>query len=1052
MNCSLSCFDTSVCCSSSFESLCDIDRETSDIVLSEVGLLFCQRTKNFSVCNVHLEKILVKNRSKNKSVRCAIPTLLSHHKKTAPRAERNVTKDAMMKIHSSTGIVLAIGTPICSNCRKHLSSGKPDEHLEVSVPSEEISVETLSEIDYNKHLALNIDGEKREDKRYSSDSCTKLWNDHQKETVTDGESQTESESMCLETGDSQYSEASVCVMDKLQKLNSFLAISDVSPVKEKLIPLSSSTDKTKQRCLSKALECMSAICETICPGEGDLLFKSVISAHKPEKSSTLDQTALILRDIYISAETWSLRRQILSVLSRNYSFNEVREMIPDLTKYRFYAAKLHSDKVGCGLPVSKGRLTRNKIDIADLEHFIDFIISSDVVKDLPFGMKTMKLTTGEIVAVPNLIRSLAPSSLINQFIQFCDSENVGHLGRSTMYKILNDCAASVRKCVEGLDYYIAEGGKAFQDLETIIEKLCISSEKKKELKSKLLNGKRYIKSDFKVHIQRENAVPDHCQMFALSDSEKCFSQSCNTQHKHSCEQCIDLADFLAEISTLTQNGTWDNKDSIVFQVENAVEAIKDWKSHAMRARNQEGAKQDLLKNLNENQALITCDWAMKFLPRKFREGQSDWFGKRGINWHISVTLYKQGEELKTITHVHIFSSQISQDGSVTASVLCDVVHDLTKQVPNIQEVNFFSDNAGCYKNTMMMVALKDELGDKLKTYNFSEAQDGKGPCDRRASHIKACVRRYINEGHDVTSAEEMKQAIDVKQKGSFRVRVVDIVTNLDAEKSQIKPITGITQLHNFSFDVNGITVWKAYGIGGGKQISWDNIGTTEQRTNLLVKVDWTITAPQLLEVEVMAQEEELIEPNPKKQKKNSINQPYDCPKDGCTRAFKTQCALEQHIIVGNCDYHNEKTTQDKAKSMYGQKVNSLFHGTRVQLDCNLNDCRTSESVKGWALKGKKKRTVFSQSQVNYMKEKFDIGKVSGRKVDPFQAADEMRQLQEEGKYVFSRKDYLTGQQITAYFSRLALKDRKTDLEDFRSAEEETNKRCLKQEILDSVSL
>lgn len=72
------------------------------------------------------------------------------------------------------------------------------------------------------------------------------------------------------------------------------------------------------------------------------------------------------------------------------------------------------------------------------------------------------------------------------------------VGRSTMYKILNDCAASVRKCVEGLDYYIAEGGKAFQDLETIIEKLCISSEKKKELKSKLLNGKRYIKSDFKV--------------------------------------------------------------------------------------------------------------------------------------------------------------------------------------------------------------------------------------------------------------------------------------------------------------------------------------------------------------------------------------------------------------------------------------------------------------------------------------------------------------------------------------------------------------------------
>ncbi|CAG2246627.1 unnamed protein product [Mytilus edulis] len=32
--------------------------------------------------------------------------------------------------------------------------------------------------------------------------------------------------------------------------------------------------------------------------------------------------------------------------------------------------------------------------------------------------------------------------------------------------------------------------------------------------------------------------------------------------------------------------------------------------------------------------------------------------------------------------------------------------------------------------------------------------------DSRASHIKACVRRYINEGHDVTSAKEMKQLGD----------------------------------------------------------------------------------------------------------------------------------------------------------------------------------------------------------------------------------------------------------------------------------------------------
>lgn len=31
-----------------------------------------------------------------------------------------------------------------------------------------------------------------------------------------------------------------------------------------------------------------------------------------------------------------------------------------------------------------------------------------------------------------------------------------------------------------------------------------------------------------------------------------------------------------------------------------------------------------------------------------------------------------------------------------------------------------------------------------------------GPCDRRASHVKGCIKRCINEGNDVTSASGMK--------------------------------------------------------------------------------------------------------------------------------------------------------------------------------------------------------------------------------------------------------------------------------------------------------
>lgn len=67
-----------------------------------------------------------------------------------------------------------------------------------------------------------------------------------------------------------------------------------------------------------------------------------------------------------------------------------------------------------------------------------------------------------------------------------------------MYKILDECAASFRKSVEGIDYFIAEGGRAFNDLEGILDKVEITQEKTKELKTKLVEAKRYMKSDFKV--------------------------------------------------------------------------------------------------------------------------------------------------------------------------------------------------------------------------------------------------------------------------------------------------------------------------------------------------------------------------------------------------------------------------------------------------------------------------------------------------------------------------------------------------------------------------
>ena len=157
--------------------------------------------------------------------------------------------------------------------------------------------------------------------------------------------------------------------------------------------------------------------------------------------------------------------------------------------------------------------------------------------------------------------------------------------------------------------------------------------------------------------------------------------------------------------------------------------------------------------MKENEALIVADWAMKFLPRKYREGQTDWFEKRGINWHITYTMVRSGRHIRNITHVHIFEEPVSQDAATTAALLIDVCNSL----PYVNQIHLYSDNAGCYKSTTTIALLHQELGKRLNSYDFCEAQDGKGPCDRKASHIKSAIKRHVNEGNDVTTAHQMKK-------------------------------------------------------------------------------------------------------------------------------------------------------------------------------------------------------------------------------------------------------------------------------------------------------
>ena len=68
-------------------------------------------------------------------------------------------------------------------------------------------------------------------------------------------------------------------------------------------------------------------------------------------------------------------------------------------------------------------------------------------------------------------------------------------------------------------------------------------------------------------------------------------------------------------------------EELAFMVGQAKQNILAWKAHLLRCVNQDEAPLEVTNALDESSVLLVQDWAMKLLPRKFRESQSDWFAR-----------------------------------------------------------------------------------------------------------------------------------------------------------------------------------------------------------------------------------------------------------------------------------------------------------------------------------------------------------------------------------------------------------------------------------------
>lgn len=218
----------------------------------------------------------------------------------------------------------------------------------------------------------------------------------------------------------------------LTSLNDFLSSVRLQEFSEKERKTwQSYTFKTRNTYKERFDEIMKLIIGILFPNDVDEVIEDIKCSKQLNEENRTGHTEY--KDIvtsYRKAESWQQGRQVLSVLASRMSFKDLLSLLPEVTSHRYYAALSHSKKIGPALPIPEKKLHRQKLDPERLDSFLDFITSSHVVRDLPFGEKKLKFSDGTVHNLPNVVRCMGSADIIQQYKAYCQENEILLLGKA----------------------------------------------------------------------------------------------------------------------------------------------------------------------------------------------------------------------------------------------------------------------------------------------------------------------------------------------------------------------------------------------------------------------------------------------------------------------------------------------------------------------------------------------------------------------------------------------------------------------------------------------
>ena len=241
---------------------------------------------------------------------------------------------------------------------------------------------------------------------------------------------------------------------------------------------------------------------------------------------------------------------------------------------------------------------------------------------------------------------------------------------------------------------------------------------------KLLKGKWYLKTKYPLNCTNDSPVKTHNINSALSDlKNKKLQVSSEQVMDETCKYCVELWEVTDAVRVIREAS---ESLEAHYDINTAIEDLELYVNHLIRDVQQKKAKAFAFDSLDEASCFWLKDYCQKILPMKFREGQIDYFGKKGMTLHVDIIFTMLNMKLQK--NIYFTSMQTAdQDAKDVLALADNILKKREVDSPHINKAYAKSGNVSCYQNSLGSAALYrlcESYGIDLCRYDFNELCKG----------------------------------------------------------------------------------------------------------------------------------------------------------------------------------------------------------------------------------------------------------------------------------------------------------------------------------------